>query len=95
MIGKALEYDLANTIVEDSEPERAAEAAKEKEARRGRKKRKQEQIRENNTNPIGSSHAISAPDIIPGSFFLRIRSSFATVSIAMMVLIDTFDSEFI
>lgn len=71
LIGKALEYDIANTIVEDSEPERAAEAAKEKEVRRGRKKRKQEQIRENKTNRMDSSHTIVVPDIMPGSFSLK------------------------
>lgn len=80
LIGEALEYDIANTIIDDSEPERVAE---EKESRRNRRKQKQQrrQTQENrdNTNDIVRNNPKIPPpgDTALGSFlFPRLYSYF-------------------
>ncbi|GJJ07488.1 hypothetical protein Clacol_001690 [Clathrus columnatus] len=50
--GQALEFDIANTVIEDSEPERVAEAAREKEARRRRRRQKQVERNEDSGKQI-------------------------------------------
>ncbi|KAF8591431.1 hypothetical protein K439DRAFT_1626837 [Ramaria rubella] len=55
LAGKALEYDMANTILEDSEPEREAEEALRKENKRKRREQKIKKKQEGGNQPEASN----------------------------------------